>query len=1074
MVKIAHISDIHWRGIQRHEEYTRAFLLLFNRLREEQPDLIVCTGDIFHTKTQGLTPEVIDKMVWMFNGLAEIAPVHTILGNHDGNLTNEDRQDAISPIVDAINSSRVSLYKKSGVYTTTVSGLPLNFCAFSCFDKDGWSIVKPKNDGVNIALFHGSVLGCMTDSMWRLKEGEVMTSFFDGYDIAMLGDIHKQQFLGLNTRGQQWIGYPGSLIQQNYGEDLTKGFLVWNIVSKDDWTVEFKELTNLAPFLTIQWQGTVKKTVEHVVYKVQNGKPLNHVRIRVKSEELISQLESRQLRYELVQVRGAVEVIFNNELATNKSKTVSANNVNIHKSSLRNDADALCKLYHEYTKTNSKQVFSQEQHDLAEETIKRYVAKLKEQDQDGSVRDVTWSIKNMEFDNLYRYGEGNKIDFEKLSGVVGIFAPNRAGKSSIVGSLMFGLFNTTDRGSVKSSYIINKNKSAASCRILVNVGGVDYYIVRQIAKVAKRNNVFDEEKASTTLNLYRALGDGTLSDVSLNAENGETRPDTDKTIRRLIGTSQDFLLTAFSNQGGINRFIEEGSTERKAILNRFLDLDVFEKLCKFANDDKTAINARTSTISNAQWELTSFALNKNITVNELAVKDVQTKISMLRTQTMQLRSWLKEHENTTVDEHIRQKSLYETELAQLLAQVTKQVARENQLQHDISTMAAELSTLELARSKVDVVELMKKKVALQTLRENFSKLMNQFDKEKTKLESQNKSVRKLNMVPCGDMFPNCHFIKDGHEDKKLIESQKDLVSTSANALESLKAELETLEKEQLDKKLLEHSNGQTSINSCQRNIASAQREMELIKENKLAIEQTLAMKKDALNILSEKLSKFNSVELLRTKADLKRLEQELNQNEETYSSLLIQMGKDKAKVEQLQKEKEECCKLLAQLKIYESIFQGFSKTGIPAMVLKTQLPIINSELEKILSTTVEFRVTIETEVNSNTLDVFIEDGNSRRVIELGSGMEKMIASLALRTALINLSSLPKPDMFIVEESFGSLDENNCSKVISLLQSLRTMFKTILIISHVPEMKEAADIILDISYNDTESKITWPN
>ena len=44
MIKIAHISDIHWRGMQRHSEYTEAFEDFFKKLEELCPDLIVVGG----------------------------------------------------------------------------------------------------------------------------------------------------------------------------------------------------------------------------------------------------------------------------------------------------------------------------------------------------------------------------------------------------------------------------------------------------------------------------------------------------------------------------------------------------------------------------------------------------------------------------------------------------------------------------------------------------------------------------------------------------------------------------------------------------------------------------------------------------------------------------------------------------------------------------------------------------------------------------------------------------------------------------------------------------------------------
>ena len=124
--------------------------------------------------------------------LADTAPLHMILGNHDGNLVNSGRQDAITPIFDALNHPNAFLYKKSGIYPTGVPGY--NWAVFSCFDEEGWKDVKPVEGEINIATFHGCVVGSKTDQNWEL-EGDVPLSFFDPYDFTMLGDIHKFQIL---------------------------------------------------------------------------------------------------------------------------------------------------------------------------------------------------------------------------------------------------------------------------------------------------------------------------------------------------------------------------------------------------------------------------------------------------------------------------------------------------------------------------------------------------------------------------------------------------------------------------------------------------------------------------------------------------------------------------------------------------------------------------------------------------------------------------------------------------------------------------------------------------------------
>jgi predicted MPP superfamily phosphohydrolase len=190
-IRIAHIADVHVRNISRHQEYKAVFIEFVKQCKLHCIDHIYIGGDVFHTKCSGMSPECIEFMCWMFNTLSLVADVHVTLGNHDMNLANLTRQDAISPIVAALNNPKVHLYKNSGVYEFAAGYV---FGVFSLFDSNNWSIVKPVEGKINIACYHGPVRGALSETEWLIDEG-VTTDFFDGWDFVMLGDIHKLQYL---------------------------------------------------------------------------------------------------------------------------------------------------------------------------------------------------------------------------------------------------------------------------------------------------------------------------------------------------------------------------------------------------------------------------------------------------------------------------------------------------------------------------------------------------------------------------------------------------------------------------------------------------------------------------------------------------------------------------------------------------------------------------------------------------------------------------------------------------------------------------------------------------------------
>ena len=118
---IYHMSDIHIRLDQRHREYEEVFERVYNYIKndingKEQESIIVLTGDILHSKTE-LRPEAISITSNFFKQLSEIATVILIPGNHDCNVTNRKRLDALSPIVEDVNNLTDFYYlKTTGIY----------------------------------------------------------------------------------------------------------------------------------------------------------------------------------------------------------------------------------------------------------------------------------------------------------------------------------------------------------------------------------------------------------------------------------------------------------------------------------------------------------------------------------------------------------------------------------------------------------------------------------------------------------------------------------------------------------------------------------------------------------------------------------------------------------------------------------------------------------------------------------------------------------------------------------------------------------------------------------------------
>ena len=1079
-MRIAHISDIHWRGIQRHKEYNKAFEELFNQLRSLNVDLIINTGDTFHTKTQGITPEIIERLAWMFRSLADIAPTYTILGNHDGNLTNLYRKDIITPIHESINHPKAYLLRKSGMYKVEdITEHDVYIGAFSPFDQKGWPEVKPVEGAINIALYHGSVAGSVMDNNWTLpwENCEAEVGDFTKFDFALLGDIHKQQFLAKradkNGVEKPWMGYPGSLIQQNFGETETKGYLIWDIRSADDWDVNFHSLENYSPFVTVHWEGSVDSTIKKIIEGRGDKAFLPGTRFRVSSSHAIPSVEARKLIHDLRETRKAKEVTFKFDLVS-RMDHVESNSLKISKKGLRQDPDAVVRLYLDYIKAHASNYhFDLDQLEEADSLIRSYMSKLMVREADNLSKNRNWSIKSLEFDNIFRYGEGNKIVFDELEGVVGIFGPNRIGKSSIVGAIMYALYNTTDRGSMKNAHIINRNKKFCKAKVRINVGGTDYLIERQSQRVIpkRKTKKYDPDKTTTTLNFQRIEFDENYGMEKKVSQNSISRDDTDKEIRKLIGTSNDFLLTALSSQGSVDKFIKEGPTERKKILARFLELDIFEKLYSLCKDDYNALNTKGSTFSPESIVNQIFKSRKKIATLENNLQVLSERILKHREQKDEIKLWLMHHEKSAAEVDLAQINDLESKIKGLEEKLQLKTEELESHRAKVANTNKKLKATQSAKRKINIDELKKELDAFEALKAAMQEIKHELNTQQNVLTNQEKNVKKLEVVPCGDQFPDCHYIKDGHRDKKKIKTQKELVAKLTEQYANTEKTLEEYVAKKIKETIEEYRKLDREEFELTSNLQSARTHRNHVRTQITTTKNEIKKAKKEMAKLQKTVDVLEGKEFERKKASLHKIRETIHGLEAKKQEILRELGGKQESLKRLLVEEEETKSLIKKLKIYDSILAAFSKTGIPAMVLKSQLPAINQELSKILEGIVEFKISLETDIKSNVMDVYIEDAHSRRIIELASGMEKTIASLALRVALINLSSLPKSDILIIDEGFGALDEENIQSCMEMLTFLRGYFKTILVISHVTPIKEVADRIIEVKNDGTESKVT---
>jgi exonuclease SbcC len=289
-------------------------------------------------------------------------------------------------------------------------------------------------------------------------------------------------------------------------------------------------------------------------------------------------------------------------------------------------------------------------------------------------------------------------------------------------------------------------------------------------------------------------------------------------------------------------------------------------------------------------------------------------------------------------------------------------------------------------------------------------------------------------------------------------------------IETLKIFLKKNSKNEVEKELSQFEKITKTLDSYR------QKRMHL-EQKKENISLRLVSLREKIQVLASEIDKekniietfdVNQIGLLKSK--MLEIKSNMSSLLERKEKQLLKSGGLQAQKQILAEQVQSINNTINELKLQKALTDAFSKTGVPSLVLKTQLPAINNELQKLLMSIQDFSVSLDLDLGSNSMDVFIEDVTGKREIELGSGAEKMITSLALRVALLNLSALPKPDILIIDEGFGSLDDENLQKCMEFLDVLKAYFKSVIIVTHVSPLKEVTDQLIEIIRDGHRSKV----
>lgn len=707
----------------------------------------------------------------------------------------------------------------------------------------------------------------------------------------------------------------------------------------------------------------------------------------------------------------------------------------------------------QYQKTLMKEFMDENKMTIKWELVDRLDNRVNgeiEKQNENKVRYNKWFIKKVEFSNFLSFGDNNVIDFTNLDGisVVESTPKNFGGKStSTVDLLMFLFFNSTTKTKTNGE-IFNRftDKDEVSVRGEITIDGGDYVIER---KTLRKKSKSGEYTVTNKLEFYKRKEDGTIENLS-----GEQRRETESFIESAIGTEEDFLSTILTTGYNLEELIESKPTARGQILTKFMGLEslkVKEEVAKgIYNDWSKKLISNTHNI--AQLEIDNQTYNDSITNSE-------EQLGILVVE---------------LDEHTKTLKSLEDKRDELLGSRNNNIDTElintnpTQLQNDIDDLKGKQSSSRRNASGVNVTE-----PTQYYLEEEHELIKQEINKllidDKVDYDAIGRNEKLIKQFEEGSICPTCNRALEDVDHTDEINKIKELIETLKKNREEREVKLKDLrDKEKSFKDLKDE------FDAYERNkLIKARYELEV--EQKQVEIDAKQLKLDNYENNKKKLEDNRRIDAeivgVRTKIETANADIRLNgTNTEKHKNNIANMkekiGVNDDLIKKIKSEEE----LLQVFKVYLTIY---GKNGISKVILKNMVPLINQELYRLLVDSCHF--ILEMNINDKNEVEFVMIDNESRIakpLNAGSGYERTISSLALRSVLTKISSLPKPNIVVMDEVFGKIADENLEMVGEFFKKIKNYFEHIIVISHNPLIRNWSDNLIMIKKDENVSSIDY--
>jgi DNA repair exonuclease SbcCD ATPase subunit len=678
-------------------------------------------------------------------------------------------------------------------------------------------------------------------------------------------------------------------------------------------------------------------------------------------------------------------------------------------------------------------------------SINKMVENKMDGDEENQSQFKKWYIRNIEFSNFLSYGENQKLDFDKLNGIVVVESdpPNFGGKTVLtVDLLMFLFFNETTK-TTKAEEIFNRftDKDKVHVKGEITIDGEDYVIVRNIERKLSKKN---EWNVKTELDFFKKLSDGTLLNFT-----GEQRRETEAFIKTSIGTKEDFLMTILTTGSNLEELLESKPTARGQVLSRFMGLEFLKKKEEVSKEIYSEFSKQK--LSNIY---SSEQLKDDITTNETSIQTLKTQIGES-----------KKDLSNVEDAIVKGKSYRDDMLKQKHTNIDQEISRLNptKTQEEINVIDFDKKGYISKIKELKVVE--PSEFYHEDKHDEVKDQYNEFYKNVVQIDTEIASINKLKSeVEGGIKCEHC-------------------------GIELMNAKITNAKIAELDGLIVQKTTKTTFMQDLSRkeqSFVQLKKEFDEYEKNKLVKEKYEILVESCdlkINALKDKIKRWEEIQdkiqenqkidgqLIKADLRLEELEIEKTRINSLISGNQVSISLHNEKIDNNKKmiikikEEEE------KEKIYKIYMEAFGKNGLSKIIMKTMMPLINSELQRLMEDSCYFKLVIN--INDKNDVEFLMIDNSTGIEKLmvsGSGYERTIASLALRSVLSKVCTLPKPNIVVFDEVFGKISNDNLEMVSEFFQKIKEYFDKVFLISHNPMISQWSDTIVKIKKENNISKV----